>query len=217
AASLTGLALVVVAAPWHVVSPLPNTVDPPAPPTAPPSTPPAAPSSDSPRRCRTARTACRPRIRLRCTGAPRGRAGTRRCRNTSGSDPPPGAGPGSEADMPGGGKGARETEKGRAWETRGQDREWPGDLGSGPGRWGHIFPGALRPHPAVPSLSPRGDRSLPAPHLPARVPDRPRAPESSRRRVPGPMTRSLRLWGHCVRARPWTLYNRKGGDPDWLL
>nr|KAF6269527.1 hypothetical protein mMyoMyo1_011230 [Myotis myotis] len=64
--------------PWPSASAPPNTPASPAPPTAAASTAPAAPSSDSGRRCRTARTACRPRSRRRGSGAPRGRAGTRR-------------------------------------------------------------------------------------------------------------------------------------------
>ena len=175
--------------PWHLVSPLPNILAPPA-----PSTAPAAPFSDSGRRCRTARTVCRPCSRRQRNAAPRSRAGTRRCRNSSGSgslgagrgetrpDIPPGAGPGSEVMGPGVGTGlgARETEKvGEGLgllrgEKRGQEAG-EGQDGTrwertGPGEGGGVAPslGVLPiPLPPAPWRSPRPFQQRPFPPDPA--------------------------------------------------
>uniref|UniRef100_A0A8C8UNL8 Uncharacterized protein n=1 Tax=Peromyscus maniculatus bairdii TaxID=230844 RepID=A0A8C8UNL8_PERMB len=169
-ASLTALALVVVSARCSGLSVCssPNTPAPPA-----PSMAPAAHISESPRRCRSARTACRPRSRLPCTGAPRGRAGTRWCGNTAwsaslgaarshGETPTFLRGPraGARAGR-GAGRGARDAvEKG--------GRVWLGDAGTRLPRG--------RPRP------PRRVVSLPTPHSPARVRVGARAAASSRSR-----------------------------------
>ena len=174
---------------WHLVSSLPNIPAPPA-----PSKAPAAPFSDSGRRCRTARTVCRPRSRRQRNAAPRGRAGTRRCRNSPGSgslgagrgetrpDIPPGAGPGSEVMGPGVGRGlgARETEKvgeglgllgGRekgAGSRGGTGRDQVGEDGPGRGRRGGSFPGGpAHPTPLAPWRSPRPSSQSPFPPDPA--------------------------------------------------
>uniref|UniRef100_A0A4W2C4G9 Uncharacterized protein n=1 Tax=Bos indicus x Bos taurus TaxID=30522 RepID=A0A4W2C4G9_BOBOX len=170
---------------WHLLSSLPNIPAPPA-----PSKAPAAPFSDSGRRCRTARTVCRPRSRRQRNAAPRGRAGTRTCRNSSGSgslgagrgetrpDVPPGAGPGSEV------MGGRAWARAAAWLLP----------------WGFCPSHSPRPPGGPLALSRRG-RSLPTPHSPAQVSVRTRTSESSRRRVRGPMTRILRVWGETESRR----------------
>jgi hypothetical protein len=164
--SLTTLALVVVAkqgtslgnsshGPLRLLSVAPSTQGPGA-----SSMAHAAHISDSPRRCRSARTACSPRRRLPCTGASRGPAGTWQWRNTASSvslraarsetltsSPDPGLVSGS----------GREQGAGLAtWLEKGRRVGW---AARGPG-----FPCAVPDPPMPPEAF-----SLPTPHPPVRV------------------------------------------------
>uniref|UniRef100_A0A8C8UPN9 Uncharacterized protein n=1 Tax=Peromyscus maniculatus bairdii TaxID=230844 RepID=A0A8C8UPN9_PERMB len=158
----------------------------------------------SPRRCRSARTACRPRSRLPCTGAPRGRAGTRWCGKTAASASlgaargetltfVPGPRAGARAGR-GAGRGARDAvEKGGS--------VWLGNAGTRLPRG--------RPRP------PRRVVSLPTPHSPARVRVGARAAASSRSSVRGaiaPISDLGRLSSPgCV-----DFITRDCGDADWF-
>ena len=128
-----------------------------------------------------------------------------------------GDGPGSEVMDPGGRRGRRASKmeavedgpelrrgKRRGVGKQGRDRPGPG-RGAGLGRGVGVAPSwgaapAPRP-PGEPLVPPRRGRSLPTPHSPARVSVRTRTPESSRRRVRGPMTRILRVWGETESRR----------------
>uniref|UniRef100_A0ABI7Z9M1 Uncharacterized protein n=1 Tax=Felis catus TaxID=9685 RepID=A0ABI7Z9M1_FELCA len=163
-----------VRCPWRPASPAPNTPAPPASTNAR-----VAPSSDSRRRCRTARTVCRPRSRLPSTGAPRGWAGTPRCRNTSRN----GSLRARRAGIPGG-----SGQEGRGWGVRvGESREesgrdWEdcqGGWDSGAGATG-TFPRAPRSRRTVPSLLPHRCPFFPTPHSPAQVWVTARAPDSKK-------------------------------------
>uniref|UniRef100_A0A9L0I8S6 Uncharacterized protein n=1 Tax=Equus asinus TaxID=9793 RepID=A0A9L0I8S6_EQUAS len=127
--------------------------------------------------------------------------------------------PGPRVMGPGGGRGlwGRETEKGRRTEKRGRPQSGRGEGGrlgregaeSGRGGaeegrvgrvWGWVrgdapSRGSCVPPARSPRSAPRRGRFLPTPRSPARVSVRVRAPESSRRKVGGIMTRILAVWG----------------------
>uniref|UniRef100_A0A9L0T160 Uncharacterized protein n=1 Tax=Equus caballus TaxID=9796 RepID=A0A9L0T160_HORSE len=98
-------------------------------------------------------------------------------------------------------------------KERGQDAAGPrwGALGGSASEFGETR------LPRGPSAPGRG-RFLPTPHSPAQVSVRVRAPDSSRRKVGGIMTRILAVWGESEpRLLSAYFITRSSGDADWLL
>ena len=136
---------------------------------------------------------------------------------------------------PGPGRGLGAGEAGKGWRSekgpgfrgdkqrgrkQGRDRTGRGEVG-GLGQDSRVSSSLwVLPPPdsqAVPSLLPAA-ALFPIPHSPAWVPVRARVPDSSRKRAPGPMILSLRVWGEAEQSRvggEFITGNRSGAD--WLL